>query len=74
MVVLATLGVIGVLLVVAFRVLYAFFRRDLPEWQHPQVGDEVMLHPEVALGLAALEPGRSLVLRGGVPMGRTPPP
>jgi len=28
-VVLATLGVIGVLLVVAFRVLYAFFRRDL---------------------------------------------
>jgi hypothetical protein len=48
--------------------------RVVPEWQHPQVGDEVKLHPEVALGVAALEPGRSLVLRGGVPMGRTPPP
>jgi hypothetical protein len=48
--------------------------RVVPEWQRPQVGDEVKLHPEVALGVAALEPGRSLVLRGGVPMGRTPPP
>jgi hypothetical protein len=38
------------------------------------VGDEVKLHPEVALGVAVLEPGRSLVLRGGVPMGRTPLP
>jgi hypothetical protein len=38
------------------------------------VGDEVKLHPEVALGVAALEQGRALVLRGGVPMGRTPPP
>jgi hypothetical protein len=48
--------------------------RVVPEWQHPQVGDEVKLHPEVALGVAVLEPARSLVLRGGVPMGRTPPP
>jgi len=48
--------------------------RVVPEWQHPQVGDEVKLHPEIALGVAALEPGRSLVLRGGVPVGRTPPP
>jgi hypothetical protein len=48
--------------------------RVVPEWQHPQVGDEVKLHPEVALGVAVLEPDRSLVLRGGVPMGRTPPP
>jgi hypothetical protein len=48
--------------------------RVVPEWQHPQVGDEVKLHPEVALGVAALEQGRALVLRGGVPMGRTPPP
>ena len=48
--------------------------RVVPEWQHPQVGDDVRLHPEVALGVAVLEPGRSLVLRGGVPMGRTPPP
>jgi hypothetical protein len=48
--------------------------RVVPEWQHLQAGDEVKLHPEVALGVAVLEPGRSLVLRGGVPMGRTPPP
>jgi len=48
--------------------------RIVPEWQRRQVGDEVKLHPEVALGVAVLEPGRSLVLRGGVPMGRTPPP
>lgn len=48
--------------------------RVVPEWQHLRVGDEVKLHPEVALGVAVLEPGRALVLRGGVPMGRTPPP
>jgi len=48
--------------------------RIVPEWQDVGVGDEVKLHPEVALAVAALEPGRSLVLRGGVPMGNTPPP
>jgi hypothetical protein len=48
--------------------------RIVPEWQDIGVGDEVKLHPEVALAVAALEPGRSLVLRGGVPMGNTPPP
>ena len=46
----------------------------VPEWQDVTVGDEVKLHPEVALEVAAVEPGRSLVLRGGVPMGNTPPP
>jgi hypothetical protein len=46
----------------------------VPEWQDVAVGDEVRLAPEVALLVAALEPGRSLVLRGGVPMGKTPPP
>ena len=48
--------------------------RIVPEWQDAGVGDEVKLHPEVALAVAALEPGRSLVLRGGVPMGSTPSP
>ena len=43
-------------------------------WQSVAVGDVVHLHPEVALTVAAVEPGRALVLRGGVPMGRTPPP
>jgi hypothetical protein len=48
--------------------------RIVPEWQDVAVGDEVKLHPEVPLDVAAIEPGRSLVLRGGVPMGETPPP
>lgn len=48
--------------------------RIVPEWQVLGVGDEVKLHPEVPLVVAALEPGRALVLRGGVPMGNTPPP
>jgi hypothetical protein len=48
--------------------------RIVPEWQALGVGNEVRLHPEVPLVVAALEPGRALVLRGGVPMGNTPPP
>jgi hypothetical protein len=44
------------------------------EWQDIGVGSQVRLHPEVPLEVAAVEPGRSIVLRGGVPMGRTPPP
>src|SRR6266542_3276405 len=32
------------------------------------------LHPEVGLGVAVVEQGRALVLRGGVPMGAAPPP
>jgi hypothetical protein len=48
--------------------------RIVPEWQGLAVGDEVKLHPDVSLEVAAVEPGRSLVLRGGVPMGNTPPP
>ena len=39
--------------------------RIVPEWQHPQVGDEVKLHPEVALAVALVQPGHALVLRGG---------
>jgi hypothetical protein len=45
-----------------------------PRWQDIKVGDEVKLAPAVGLGVAALEPGRSLVLRGGIPVGNTPPP
>lgn len=48
--------------------------RIVPEWQDLTVGDQVKLHPEVGLSVAAVQPGRSLVLRGGVPMGNTPPP
>jgi hypothetical protein len=48
--------------------------RIVREWQDVAVGDEVRLAPEVSLKVAALDPGRSLVLRGGVPMGKAPPP
>ena len=46
----------------------------VPEWQDINVGDQVKLHPEVGLEVAVVEPGRALVLRGGVPMGAVPPP
>ena len=48
--------------------------RIVREWQDIAVGDEVKLYPDGPLEVAALDPGRSLVLRGGVPMGKTPPP
>ena len=48
--------------------------RIIPEWQDIKIGDEVKLAPAVGLGVAVLEPGRSLVLRGGIPVGNTPPP
>jgi hypothetical protein len=48
--------------------------RIVQEWQDIAVGSEVKLHPNVPLEVAALEPGLALVLRGGVPMGKTPPP
>jgi len=48
--------------------------RVVPQWQDLKVGDQVKLHPEVGLAVAVVEPGRALVLRGGVPMGATPPP
>ena len=48
--------------------------RIVGAWQDIAVGDEVKLYPEGPLEVAALEPGRSLVLRGGVPMGKTPAP
>lgn len=43
-------------------------------WQDIAVGDVVRLAPTVALEVAAVEHGRSLVLRGGVPMADAAPP
>jgi hypothetical protein len=48
--------------------------RVVPEWQSIAVGDAVRLHPDVALRVAAVDPGRALVLRGGVAMGSAAPP
>jgi len=48
--------------------------RIVPEWQNLRVGDEVRLAPEVGLEVAQLAPAGALVLRGGVPIGSTPPP
>jgi hypothetical protein len=48
--------------------------RIVPEWQNIGVGDEVRLAPQVSLAVAYLERGRSLVLRGAVPMRNTAPP
>jgi hypothetical protein len=48
--------------------------RIVPEWQDVQVGDKVNLHPDVALEVVGLTLERSLVLRGGVPMGNAAPP
>ena len=42
--------------------------RVVPEWQDIKVGDQVKLHPEVGLGVAVVEQGSALVLRGGVPI------
>jgi len=38
----------------------------VPAWQHLEVGEEVRLHPEVALTVAEVEPDHALVLRGAV--------
>ena len=46
----------------------------VPGWQDVEVGDQIRLAPQVALAVARLERGRSLVLRGGAPIGNTPPP
>lgn len=44
--------------------------RIVPEWQHTGVGDDIRLAPEVSLVVALVERGRSLVLHGGIPMGK----
>jgi len=48
--------------------------RVVAEWQDVRVGDEIRLAPEVGLEVAVVEPGRSLVLHGGIQMGATAPP
>jgi hypothetical protein len=49
-------------------------QRIASEWQNVEVGDKVRLAPQVSLRVAAVDPERSLVLRGGIPMGSTAPP
>jgi hypothetical protein len=48
--------------------------RIVAQWQSLAVGDGVKLHPEVSLGVALVDPGTALVLRGGIPMGPVAPP
>jgi hypothetical protein len=48
--------------------------RILPEDQHIRVGSGVRLHPQVALTVVLVVPGRALVLRGGVPLAGAPAP
>jgi hypothetical protein len=48
--------------------------RVVAEWQDIKVGDQVKLHPAIGLAVTAVERGRALVLRGGVPMGPVPAP
>jgi hypothetical protein len=48
--------------------------RIVPEWQGVAVGDQVKLFPDGPLDVVAVEPERSFVIRGGVPMGNTAPP
>jgi hypothetical protein len=48
--------------------------RIVSDWQDVKIGDQIKLAPAVGLEVTALEPGRWLVLRGGVPMGNTAPP
>jgi hypothetical protein len=45
-----------------------------PAWQHPQVGDEFRLHPQVVLHVASVDPGRSLVVEGRARPGEPAPP
>jgi hypothetical protein len=45
--------------------------RIVLEWQGIDIGDEVRFHPEGGMTAAVVEPGRALVLRGGMP--GTPP-
>ena len=44
------------------------------DWQEVAVGDDFRLHPDVALKVAVVEPGRALVISGGVPVGDAAPP
>jgi hypothetical protein len=48
--------------------------RILFEWQDIKVGDVIRLAPQVGLVVGFVEHGRSLVLRGGIPMGKRAAP
>jgi hypothetical protein len=48
--------------------------RIVPEWQQPQIGDDVQLAPDVPLTVACLDVGRALVLEGGMPSRGASPP
>jgi hypothetical protein len=48
--------------------------RILLEWQDIKVGDEIRLAPQVGLLVAFVKQGRSLVLRGGIPIGKRAAP
>ncbi|MBO0833445.1 MAG: SRPBCC family protein [Actinobacteria bacterium] len=48
--------------------------RIMPAWQDVGPGDQIRLAPQVALAVAMVEPGQSLVLRSGEPTGNTSPP
>jgi hypothetical protein len=47
--------------------------RVVDTWQHVEVGDPFRLHPDVALEVARVEPGRALVVQGAGSMARHPP-
>jgi hypothetical protein len=49
--------------------------RIVEEWQDVRVGDRFRLHPDVALAVAHVEPGRALVVQGAIPLDEaTAPP
>jgi hypothetical protein len=48
--------------------------RIMPAWQDISPGDQIRLAPQVALAVALVERGKSLVLRGGVSTGAISPP
>jgi hypothetical protein len=43
--------------------------RIVEEWQDVRVGDRFRLHPDVALTVAHVQPGRALVVCGAIPLG-----
>ena len=48
--------------------------RIMPDWQDVGPGDQIRLAPQVALAVATVVPGQSLVLRGDASAGNTSPP
>jgi len=48
--------------------------RIVEEWQAVTPGDAFRLHPEYALAVASIDPGRALVVRGAIPLSEGSPP